>query len=213
VTSQRSSNKSTKKAKLSAPTTFTRVKNVTEAKNRYELVNTFALTTGSIYTAPHGLITQGTEDYQRIGKAVTSRYDDIRWQVRTDPGMYITYRVLIGVWKYNQNLPLVNADDILEATGSIPYNILRPVNGTSSANCVILHDKIYKGRTPAFTGANVGYMDDVQQVTINYRATQVYQNLSNTSSANWTKFIMFIAADSTSDLNISYGINTWFTDT
>lgn len=208
---------SSKRTKLSAPTTFGLISNKTEAKNHFAEYAPAQILSGDILIYPFGGIAQGVDDHQRIGKAVTQRYADVRWRAVSASGSTnLSYRVIIGVVKFGYQQDIDDPDFFLEGTTAAAGNILRPINGLSSKYAVILHDKIYHGVTPTTGGisgaSNPFPTDQVVHVRVPYTAQQVYQGAGADTPNNFQYFIMVINAPMGSGLDFRYTTNNWFTD-
>lgn len=206
-----------KRTKLSAPTFFPRVANKTEAKNKYELHTISpAIADNDIHLGTLLGPAQGVNDDERIGKAITTRYVDVRWMVSSAlSAPTLRYRFVFGVLKVLYSTGLSDADNIFEPqVGGL--QILRAINGVSSKYVTILYDKIHQGATPA-TGGNsttirADFVRDHHYVRLPYKATQTFQGADTESYNNFRFFYAIINDQQGFAVSAAMSTNTYYTD-
>jgi len=206
-----------KRTKLSAPTYFPRVANKTEAKNKFEYHTISpAIPDGDIHMGTLLGPAQGVADDERIGKAITTRYVDLRWVCSSQlAAPTLRYRVIFGVYKSLWTSGFSDADMVLEPITS-GYNILRAINGVSSKYVTVLHDKIYQGATPATTGNSTlikaDFVRDHHFVRIPYKATQTFSIADAESFNNFRFFYLIINDVQGFPMGAALTTNTYYTD-
>lgn len=196
-----------KRAKISlTPQTKTyRNSNRTEVKQVDLIIPVTApVTNGDVFV--FGTTPQGTDNNQRVGKAITHLYGEMRLQFDNDIGaQYGNWRIIVGIWKQAYNGLVPAASDILQ----LPGDILSPVNAEDSTNLVILHDSI----NDFFPTASVTqYVQTIRHKTIKwrYRGTQEYKGPDKVDVQNITHFIYLL----TDNLSSAARVHTrcYFTD-
>lgn len=213
------STRSSKRAKLSAPTSFRLIANKTEAKNVYREYSPAAIISGDIHLQTFGGVEQGAEDQHRIAKSITHRYGELRLRMVSPTGApYLSYRVIIGVMKYTFGSSAVaDPSFILEGGAGPPiFNIIRPINPATGKNVVILHDQVYTTGSPVGTGAGgnttAQNMERVNVIKYKYTAQQVYLLPTEDSMTNYVHFVMLINSDQGQPITARYTTQNYFTD-
>lgn len=196
-----------KRSKISlTPQTKTfRNANKTEVKQRDTIiVNTSPVANGNVFT--FGLMDQGIDNNQRIGKAVGILGGEARIQYTTDLGTdFANWRLVIGIWKqaYGGLAPAVS--DIIQ----VPGDLLSPINAEDSTNLVILQDSIFQIYPSAGTTAAIPCVR-YQALKWRYRGTQEYKGAAFNDVQNITHFMLLLTDNLTANVRAHTRVN--FTD-
>lgn len=198
---------SSKRVKFSlTPLTKTyRNSNKTEVKQIDTIIPvTVPLTNGNVYV--FGTSDQGTDNNQRIGKAVSHLSGEMRLQFDNDIGaQYGNWRVIVGIWKQAYNGAIPAPSDILQLAG----DILSPINAEDSSNLVILRDEQWDFYP---TAGITQYVQTIRHKTLKwrYRGTQEYKGPGKVDVQNITHFVYLLTDNLASAARVH--ARAYFTD-
>jgi len=163
---------------------------------------------GNVFT--FGLMDQGTDNNQRIGKAVSIISGEARIQFTTDLAAdFSNWRIVIGIWKQAYGGAVPTPSDIFQLPGSL----ISPINAEDSTNLVILSDKTYSNPptvaigNPALAAPAVRYVSTKWR----YRGVQEYKGPAFNDVQNLTHFIMLVT-DNIGGANARAHLRVYYTD-
>lgn len=163
---------------------------------------------GDVFT--FGLVDQGVDNNQRIGKSVSTLSGESRIQFSGDISSDFTnWRVVIGVWKQAYGGQVPTPSDVFQLPGSL----ISPINAEGSENLVILSDKTYNiSPTLAIGGPVVGAPTSrYATVKWRHRMTQEYKGIAFIDIQNAAFFIM-VTTDNVGGGNCRIHNRVYFTD-
>jgi len=215
----RNDSRYTKKQRLTPQTYTKRNTNRTEVKNAYGNTDAFAVTNAGVIIK-FGGVDQGSDEHERVGKAITHLHHELRWRFDRAPGIsYGCMRIITGIWKQAYITTALDVDAILETgTGVGLGNMITPFVAENSKNYVILGDEYINTDAQAGGGTLTGGTGTIDpnptsffiKRRFNYRAIQEYQQ-ANESPSNWTHFIL-IVADADAKMTAELQWNVVYTD-